>query len=83
MKILGNRCLVVPNPKHERIGSIYLPQQSMEDRHTGFIVLIGDGVDKRFDKRQVLFNKNVKENMVYEGLDAYLLYVFDIIAILD
>jgi len=81
--LMGNRCVVIPDTAHDSIHGIYLPDQSKEERHTGLVVLIGDNVDKKFDKRRVLFNKNVKENMTLEGLDAYLMYVHDIIAILD
>lgn len=83
IKLLGNRCVIIPDQAHDKVSGIYLPDQSKEERHTGLVVLIGDNVDKKFDKRRVLFNKNVKESMVFEGLDAYLMYVHDIIAILE
>lgn len=83
MQLLGNRCLILPNPPVEKISGIYLPDQSKEDRNTGVVVLIGNTVDKKYDKRQVLFNKISKTEMVYEGLDCVMVYVHDIIAILD
>lgn len=83
LRLIGNRVIIIPNDPYDAVKGIYLPDQSKEERHTGLVVLIGDNVDKKFDKRRVLFNKNVKENMVFEGLDAYLMYSFDIIAILD
>lgn len=83
IKLLGNRIILIPDNPHDSVSGIYLPDQSKEERHTGLIVLMGDNVDKKFDRRRVLFNKNVKENMVFEGLDAYLMWVHDIIAILD
>jgi co-chaperonin GroES (HSP10) len=83
MKLVGKRVVIIPNQPHDKIGGLYLPDQSKEERHTGIVALIGDDVDKKFDKRMVLFNKNAKENMVFEGLDAYLMYSFDIIAILQ
>ena len=83
LKLMGNRVVIIPNDPLDKIGGLYLPDQSKEERHTGIVALIGDSVDKKFSGRMVLFNKNVKEKMVYEGLDAYLMYSHDIIAILE
>lgn len=83
IKLVGHRVIIIPNAPLDKVGGLYLPDQSKEERHTGIVALIGDSVDKKFDKRMVLFNKNVKEKMVYEGLDAYLMYAHDIIAILQ
>lgn len=84
MKLLRGRVLIIPNEKADKIGSIWLPEQSKHDRNTGLVVLIGEDVPKEYDKRQVLFNQISRVPMVYEGLEAVLLHHYgDIIAFLS
>jgi co-chaperonin GroES (HSP10) len=84
MKIIGNRVIVIPEIPHETTaGGIYLPELVRAERNTGLVVLIGDTVDKKFDKRRVLFNRIAKTDIQYNGIDALLLWATDIIAILD
>lgn len=84
LQLMGNRCIIIPEAPidHTQTG-IYLPDTVRQDRNTGLVVLIGETVDKKFDKRRVLFNRATKVDMQYNGLDALLLYTHDIIAILD
>lgn len=78
------RVLIIPNKPIDNVGGIWLPDTVQQERDTGLVVLIGDDVPKKFDKRQVLFNKMAKVPMVYEGIEAVLLNHYgDIIAILD
>lgn len=84
MILLGARILVIPDePKQTTEGGIYLPDTVKQKRNTGLCVLLGEDVDPRFDKRRVLFNKLVETEMQYEGLTVSMLFVHDIIAILD
>lgn len=84
MILLSNRILVLPEKVSQSTqGGIFLPDTVKQKRNVGLVVLIGDGVDPKFDKRRVLFNKLVEENMEYEGLTVSMLFVTDVIAILD
>lgn len=84
IKIMGNRVVIIPEaPIQKTAAGIYLPEISQQERNTGLVVLTGDTVDKKFDKRRVLFNRAAKVDMQYNGLDALLLYSHDIIAIIE
>lgn len=84
MQLIGSRILILPDPEHDITkGGIYIPEKVRKPRNTGLVVLIGEEVDPKFDKRRVLFNKLVETELEYEGLKVSMLFVHDIIAILD
>lgn len=84
MRLLGSRVLLLcDEPEQTTKGGIYLPDTVKQKRNTGLVVLIGEDVDIKFDKRRVIFNKLVEVEMEYEGLKVSMLFVHDIIAILD
>ena len=85
MELCGKRVLIIPNKKSDKTeGGVVLTKPSQEERNTGVVISIGDEVPKKYDKRQVLFNKMAKDEISYEGMDAVILTHFgDIIAILD
>ena len=84
LTLIGKRCLILPDaPSNTTKGGIYLPDTVKQKRNTGTIVLIGDEVDKKFDKRKVLYNRLVDVELQYEGLEVSMIFSHDIIAILD
>jgi co-chaperonin GroES (HSP10) len=84
MHLLGFRVIIVPDlPSNKTLGGIWIPENQQVQRNTGTVVLIGDEVDKKFDKRRVFFNKIAKTEIVHEGIDCVMLYVHDIIAIIE
>ncbi len=84
MTLLGNIILILPDPPSNITkGGIYIPDNVQQKRNTGLVVLLGEDVDPKFDKRRVLYNKLVDIEMEYEGLKVSLCFVFDIFAILD
>lgn len=84
MLLLGQRVLIFPDPPSNITkGGIYIPDNVQQKRNTGIVVLLGQDVDPKFDKRRVLFNKLVETEMEYEGLKVSMCFVHDIIAILD
>ncbi len=83
MQLLGNRILIVPNTPQDQINGIWIPDQLKQQRNSGLVVLIGDEVDKKYDKTKVLFDKVAKVEMTYENIPCVMVYRSDIIAILD
>lgn len=83
-KLRGNRIIVIAEQQHDRTaGGIIIPEQKREKRNVGVIAEIGATVDKDFQHRRVIFEPFVGEEITYEGVDAIVMYSFDIIAFLN
>lgn len=83
LKLEGKRLLIkADNPKNITEGGIYLPDQSVEERNIGTVILIGDEVDKKFDGAKVMIQKHGSQRMVYEEEPHLLVFQPDIIGIL-
>lgn len=84
LNLSGRRVLILRTaPEGKTAAGIYLPDQSIEQRYIGTVVLIGDLVDKRFEGKQVLFEKHGGEPLLYEGVQHTVLFEPEIIGILN
>ena len=83
MELVGSRVLLLKDkPKIQTDSGLYLPDQVLEERNTGTVVLAGDKVEDRFIGKRVMFNKHTGNVIDYNGVPHTLIFSPDIIAII-
>jgi len=81
MRILGNRILILRDEsKTKTDGGIYIPDNLVENRQTGKVVLIGSEADKRLENQSVLFSPHTGTVIEYNGHPHLLVFATDVIA---
>jgi co-chaperonin GroES (HSP10) len=84
MNLNGNRLIVVPDkPTEQSSGGIFIPDNLQEPRNVGKVIAIGTTVDPELEGKQIMFELQAAHNFTGGGVSGKLIFVSDIVAVLN
>ena len=84
MKFKGNLLLIRQEEAVSQTkGGIWIPDQKKEPRNIGTVLAIGDKVNHKFLDKQIMFNLQSAQDFEFEETKGKLIFVTDVIAILN
>lgn len=64
--VLGDKILIKPEAKEEKVGKIFIPESAVEKPQKGVIIASGPESDTKTGD-EILYNKNAVAEIEYEG----------------